>query len=747
MTSSLSSRAPEGTSGVLYFGVDARHVRQLGRELVGDRVTALVELVKNAYDADATEVSLKFLTSSVFLENPDQHGDEAHVRIGRVLSGQIEVHDNGAGMSLEDLAQGWMRIAGDAKERNPRSPKFGRARSGRKGIGRFAAESLGEHLTLWTTQAGSDTGIEVKFDWMTDYESGQDLQTVGNSYEVLPAEKSEHGTVLRIAGLHSAWTNAQRSRVARALLLLQPPFPVSVSQESALETDTMPDPGFRVQFTINGIPEKATSVEGFLEGETAHIEAEVLQDGSLKLRVRSQLLGIDREEILSGKYLVVGPLTISASYFIYLAGVIGVPLQAARDQAQEYGGTRIYRDGMRLLPYGETNNDWLGLDEKSRRRTYLNPIGNQNFFAQVLISREHNPFLVDTSSREGLIENEAYEELVACLNAALITASVWVAEHRERRGKGGSSKKPPRPSRAEIVADAAAAVRAALAENLPNEQAKRAASIVDAALDVISQSAVGSDTEDRAEIQQLQNEIELLRVLASLGTSISVFSHEVRSVLIAAAKPLVALQTKTVIGDPEKKSLALASRSVKSLGEIANYIDSFTGGARLRSRVPQPMSKVLKDFVSMFAEHLAKGTAVTFSVEPPSLRTAPIGATALQAILINLFTNAIKAVDKEGAAHRAIDISARASSDGSKITLTVSDTGSGIDPAIANTMFDAFVTTRPAADAGLGVGTGLGLKVVADLAEEYGGSVGVVQAKAGYSTSIQLVLPRWKDQL
>src|ERR1700674_3292317 len=104
--------------GVLRFTVDSRHVRQLGQELVEDSVTALSELIKNAYDADATQVDLIFREA------------------GKQAGGELEIRDDGIGMALKDIQEGWMRISTDYKDRHPLSPQFKRIRSGMKGIGR-----------------------------------------------------------------------------------------------------------------------------------------------------------------------------------------------------------------------------------------------------------------------------------------------------------------------------------------------------------------------------------------------------------------------------------------------------------------------------------------------------------------------------------------------------------------------------------------------------------------------------------
>jgi len=138
------------------FSIDARHIHRLGFELVGKQETALAELIKNAYDADATEVYVNF-------EDYSSPG------------GTLTVKDNGHGMTEHDMRNGWMRLSTDDKERNPISPHFGRSRAGRKGIGRFAVERLGTQLTLETCVKGDGTGIRVEFDWDNDFQHGLDL--------------------------------------------------------------------------------------------------------------------------------------------------------------------------------------------------------------------------------------------------------------------------------------------------------------------------------------------------------------------------------------------------------------------------------------------------------------------------------------------------------------------------------------------------------------------------------------------
>jgi hypothetical protein len=121
---SISARLLEADPTRVRFSVDAAHLRRLGAELIGRIETALAELVKNAYDADATEVFVHF--------------EDTGQRAGRLL-----IVDNGSGMTRHQLISGFMRLSTQTKVLEPISPRFGRTRAGRKGIGRLAAQRLG----------------------------------------------------------------------------------------------------------------------------------------------------------------------------------------------------------------------------------------------------------------------------------------------------------------------------------------------------------------------------------------------------------------------------------------------------------------------------------------------------------------------------------------------------------------------------------------------------------------------------
>ena len=120
---------------------------------MGRDSTALIELIKNSYDADATEV----IVHGENLDDPER--------------GRIVILDNGTGMKPEQLNKGFLRIASRLKDQGTkRSAVFGRRYTGVKGIGRLAAHKLARRLEVTSVHrkeasGGHATELNAVLDW------------------------------------------------------------------------------------------------------------------------------------------------------------------------------------------------------------------------------------------------------------------------------------------------------------------------------------------------------------------------------------------------------------------------------------------------------------------------------------------------------------------------------------------------------------------------------------------------------
>jgi signal transduction histidine kinase len=722
------------------FSVDAGHIQRLGVELVGKKDTALSELIKNAFDADATEVHLKFENS-------------------RAAGGLLTISDNGSGMTMDVIRNSWMRISTDTKAEQPLSPRYNRRRAGRKGIGRFAVQRLAKKLELCTHPIGEPYGYSVFFDWDEEFTSGKDLNDIFNRVHKFEKDPEESGTELKMISLRDAWTTAAISRVWRAVLLLQPPFKVAVV--SGKDVGKKADPGFtvRVNGETNDVSADSFSIEkDFLSQAIATIEASIDESGNARVSVSSKKLDLDDSEEFDDKYVLVGPVSLTSKYFIYLPETLsGMKQFDAAEMGRRYGGIRVYRNGFRVLPYGEPKDDWLGMDDLVSRRDFLMPGNNRNFFGQVSVGSEDNPLLEETSSREGLVENEAFDELREFSKKALIWAITRIAAVRNRKQTASqprfvSQVRPPSKSirtaieilehdvsvstdEPEKGADDATSPKPGL---LPKEKLL-------GALKTAEEDAKATEEEyERQRQASLQYEA-MLRLLASLGLSISVFGHEVKGAqeAIRARLQLFADEIAALPNGDQKDDLRRQHEkledSTRRLFDIGGYIAGLMSKTESRDLRELSVSGALKRFSEQFENYMSK-QRVEFDpvdVVPSNLRTIEMHASELESVLLNLLTNSIKSMKKAKVSKRRIRMDAKLH--GKHVVIGFEDNGVGIPDSQHDRIFDAFYTTTfTAEDDGVaGPGTGLGLKIVSDIAKSYGGDVSVGEPSDGFACRIE----------
>lgn len=401
----------EKDTNTIPFKVDAGLIDRLGRELVGRSETAVSELIKNAYDADARVVDVDFIETYA-------------------AGGTLVIKDNGVGMNMEQLENGFMTISSTDKVHNPKSERYGRNKAGRKGIGRFAAQRLGKKLTIITQRLESNQAIKLIINW-DNYRIDTNLSEIKNAFEYIQ-KTQEEGTTLIIEDLREWWSEAAITRVYRYVSdLLQPDYISDRSKELGLAKQS--EESFKVRFKqITDGQEKVVAdpdkmifskalavIKGYVDA--AH-------DGycsvtSDSLDVSNDVINVSHnkkygdEEGSDTKYRYLNEVHFKAYYYIYdreeyYTNISKLELSNIRKVAQEQGGIRLYRNGFRVLPYGEPNDDWLDVDRRYSNATGTNiPFGNKNLFGFVEIIDSNGTLFEETASREGLLENDAFEEL------------------------------------------------------------------------------------------------------------------------------------------------------------------------------------------------------------------------------------------------------------------------------------------------------------------------------------------------
>jgi signal transduction histidine kinase len=739
----LSSEIAKLDDSQVRFSVDAGIINRLGKELVGKHETAVSELVKNAFDADATEVNLVF-------ENAWNAG------------GTLTIEDNGTGMTKDQLINGFMRLSSSDKIHNPIYDKYKRTREGRKGIGRFATQRLGSRLTIITHTAMSESSIKLSINW-NDFETDKDLLSISNNIEVIPKTKQE-GTILIIENLRDGWSDAMIKRVFRYTSELLQPFPLSKKNKDEAESSI--DPGFKSYYFRQEGQELIAIIdeeEAIFKHALAEIEGYVLDDGQGCWALKSEKLNFPQDIFLIGNdeknrdnhtepFNLIKGVHFKVHYFIYEPTLFAPgTFTFIRNLAYEKGGIRLYRNGFRVLPYGEQGDDWLGLDKSNNRSSTLGPHMNICFFGFVEIEDSQGDKFEETSSREGLIENDSSRELIDFVYRSLISAVQRVSLLRGRKATASQKdfkKKENKPI--EKIESAVSFLKELISIKVISTHPS-----FDRLINTIEEKKELEENivkiqealeEEKLEKQALIDEINMLRILAGLGLVIGEFIHEVQRFLPGFDADIKYLKNAVKEYKEVYERTELLETNIRSFSSYTSYFDKTISRNVLRELEPIELRVVVRRFISIIQNDL-KRSEIEF-IEPEfkgyDLFTIPMHPSEWASILFNLYTNSKKAIYRKKIKGKMF---IECGIENQNVYLEYSDNGDGIPPENEDTIFNAFYTTTSAAnhsgnDVDSLIGTGLGLKIVKDIVEFYGGQIFVTSPLSGFKTTIRIEIPK-----
>ena len=431
MASPPSDRVYEGP-----FRPRARVLQLLGDELIGSPRLAVFELVKNAYDADATSVVVR-------------------LELGSDVEPRVIVSDDGEGMSLDLLRSVWL-VPGDdhrrqQREEGERSAKHHRLPLGEKGLGRFAVHKLGNRIRVTTRAAGSDECM-VDIDWNTLIEK-RFLDEAPVTIRERPPTRfpgAQTGTQIEIWELRSPkWTRGEVRRLHNQITSICSPFDDPGGFRATLEVPG--NEGWIADLPNFGeILGRAIWKFTFRVDEDGWFDCdyEFRQVPGLNLDPRRVSKRGDRLQLppLSGrgrmkKDVVATPGTmsgigpISGEFHIFdrdreVLRKLG-DTQLLTRYLDQNGGIRVYRDGIRVYNYGERGDDWLGLD-LGRVNIPTRRISRNIILGAVHLSLESSLGLREKTNREGFVENEVHDRLRQVVMGAVSTLEVEREEDKER---------------------------------------------------------------------------------------------------------------------------------------------------------------------------------------------------------------------------------------------------------------------------------------------------------------------------
>ena len=436
------------------FKPRAQILLQLGEQLIKNENIAILELVKNAYDADAKKVVVNMRS----IDSKD--------------IGYIEIHDDGCGMSIDIIRDIWMEPGNSHKkgvvERKERS-ELGRLPIGEKGIGRFGVHKLGKVIELVSKMEGRQE-VALNIDWGI-FENAEYLSDVNINIQERKAEifkDGKTGTYIRIRNLSTNWTRGMLRNLHRSLTALNSPFDSNQSFKVVLKTDKLE--WLEGLISFKDIKEYAL-FECDMKLEKNEItkfeynfrpydvmygisKRKVVFDKTVIMRKRVNKNGKnDFEDINLSKY-EIGDIRIKIYAFDRDSSILNnfIPDKAAfKNYLDENGGISVFRDGMRILDYGEPDNDWLGLDLKRVNAPTKN-LSNNIILGAVYLDRDNSGDLKEKANREGFIEDEAYQCFKNAVEFALgqFTAQRNIDKETLRVSLSGGAKEPVKEEISEI---------------------------------------------------------------------------------------------------------------------------------------------------------------------------------------------------------------------------------------------------------------------------------------------------------
>ena len=703
----------------------ARLLRTLGSDLISSDKVALIELVKNSYDADASVVLIRF-------QGPLKEG-----------GGGVGVYDDGHGMNAETLQNSWLDIATDTKKRSPKSDG-GRRVLGEKGIGRLAAARLGHEMLLVTRMEGSDEVTlridwrefdrddayldEIKIDWHSgDPDGFSDSGTVTAAFSELGIESWHpgRGTMVKIDKLSRTWERDDLLELRTALTRLIRPRPV---RNSITAAPTSKD-DFQIILQLSDVGEGLQDLAGPIEAsgslQTPHysLTGSVDEHGSATLRYEQEKpryveeIGVKQLWTDDKRGPAAGPFDFEINVWDRDKDAIQRTLRSSkpeqtapsvkelkgfRDTLSEVAGVSIYRDTFRVLPFGETGDDWLGLDLR-RVQAPTRRVSNNQIIGHVFIGSDANQKLKDQSNREGILAGTAYSDLQTLVKAAL-------NELEMRRYTARHPKKEPESSKGGLFERFDLnEIREVLAQAYPGD--KKLIALLD-----------DKNRDIREGVNEVQNVLSRYSRLATLGTLVDRVLHDGRTV-VTRLKNIARFGTR----DLDKKSLSTDEKLVlarEAMSKTATQADLLSSlfkqiepfGGRKRGRPKEIAADTVIEKATSILMQEAEDLGVEIITRSSDL-SVKLDEAELLIILINLIQNAIYWTSTQpSSAVKEVFVEARMNTD-SSVTFVISDSGPGVPETLRNHIFDPYFSSKPE-------GIGLGLSIAGNLVEDiYGGEL------------------------
>lgn len=700
----------------LRWRFDVNTFRLLGRELITDRVTAVFELVKNCYDANATSVT-------VDLQNVSSKNKEDR---------KIIISDNGTGMSFADIRDKWMVVGTNSKRTKQYSdPPFNRKLVGEKGVGRFAVDKLGERLVIHTKQVYSEKIVDGKKEiegenWLNvtinwdEYEAKSIASTKGNQlslftevdndYSFQQGKKEEHGTDLIISNVSEEWSELDIIRLYNELAKLVSPFyPLNPPFDIFLNSN---------EFTAyTNKPVKQDPIKFFshfqeIDFDVAKGKQESLVFDEAKGEIKKVMIPIKK----------FGPVKFKIYFFNQSAKARF--RNAYKGNDERIDGVKIYRDGLVTTPFAEYQResdhkkDILGIDKRLWRDIF-SKVGTREVIGILDITKENNPDIIDATNRQDFVENSAYKELKEFIIQQL---DVFGAVKKYERDTKRSVVEKELIQAGHEVKNFSAAIEKI--EQLVSGQKPDVEKVFDT-LKTQATLLKNAITQSISEQKKFERDVErkerILRSLVSMQEFASMIAHAVRT-SIAKVKHLGEFFKLNFPNKEFEEFYPVYATQIydemNTLLKVTEFMLSYASADKHYEDFN--VKDLLNELLTKAYDTIFKNENIELQVDIKNDFVLNTNKQAFQDVFQNLVSNSIKALrntnDKK--------IKCSGYLDAENFTIYFSDNGVGINKGDEDWIFGLFNTRT--ADIG---GAGLGLYIAETQIKSLNGTIKVVESE------------------
>lgn len=697
---------------VLKIRPAGRHLSTIGRDLIKDDYAAIVELVKNAYDADANKVEISIYPSD---------NNKGII---------IKISDNGHGMDYLTIAEKWLVPSTDDKLQRKESPN-GRKMQGKKGVGRYAAAILGEELLLNTVSQNRQK-TSILLNW-NDFEKAQYLNDVDVLVDTTDTTDSPY-TEITITGdkeyLKTWLLTGETGKSLKITTLIKElrKLLVPIHKED--------DDGdkFSIYLKYNRL-DKDQKEEAIVE--ITPIDLVELYDyriwgsfykGNLNLTYESRKVAFQKEELSIVKNDLSGFNHLGLVEFdirVYdretedIQSLINrmnskydnFGIREARRLLDEVNGIGVYRNGFRIRPLGDADFDWLKLNERRIQTPALRISSNQTI-GFICIQDEQESGLIEKSARDGLKENSSYRSFVELSRIVINHLEQNRYIFRRKQGLGSTKTDRENINTLSSFADVKKDIEKIVDKKGLDESTKKSL------IDVIEKD----EKKKQKAAEELERKIAIYQGQATLGRIVSVILHESRRPLsyFVNQSDSINYWIEELKNNYEESMLTEIANLLSKFNEKAeilsvlfNKLDPIASG-RAEKKKKESLVKIIESSFDIFEEKLISNK-IRYDINNKEDFKINCWKSDMVAAFINLIDNSIYWLNFKGSNNKKICVDIQDAE--SSIVVDFRDNGEGIALNLieSNVIFEPDFSGK--AD---GEGTGLGLAIAGEACKRNG---------------------------